>query len=247
MFWTSGAIRPGLRVGFTDSREGNLAFHVGDDAARVTANRSRFDRSLAGYAGGVSGAGLRYMSQVHGADVAVVSASDPVAPGQGPTADAMVTRTASLAVMVADCVPVVLVGSDAHGSPVLGVAHAGRPGVQAGVIAATMARLRAEGAVSVHAWIGPSVCGRCYEVPAAMRADVAAVVPEAYATTSWGTPALDLPAAVERQLRDAGASVGHVAGCTLETPALYSHRRALRDGEPEGRFAGFVAFFDQAL
>lgn len=92
--------------------------------------------------------------------------------------------------MVADCVPIVLVGDRAGGErPVLAVVHAGRPGVASGVVPAAVARMRGLGASSLSAWIGPSVCGNCYEVPADMRDDVAARVPAARCTTSRGTPA----------------------------------------------------------
>lgn len=261
-------------VGFTDSTTGNLAFHVGDDPARVAAKRAALDAELTALSDPAVMAGLldpavpavltdppvpsrspgpvrlRYMNQVHGRDVAVIEGTDAPTPGPassglpvpaGPTADGMVSLSASLAVMVADCVPVVLVGQAPGGEPVLGVAHAGRPGVQAGVIAATVNELRRIGATAIQAWIGPSVCGRCYEVPAAMRTAVAAVVPTAFATTSWGTPALDLPAAVAAQLAALGVPARDVGVCTLEHPEFFSHRRAVRDGEAEGRFIGFAA------
>jgi len=227
-------------VGFTDSASGNLAFHVGDDAGTVQANRERLNRELSTLSG--TAVRLRYMNQVHGNSVAVIDGlSEP-----GPTADALVSRTADLAVMVADCVPVVLVGSDAAGESLLGAVHAGRPGVQAGVIPAAVAQLRAGGAQNIKAWIGPSVCGRCYEVPEALRTAVADAVPAAHATTSWGTPALDLPAAVESQLAAAGVDYENVGVCTLEHASLYSHRRSVRDGEPEGRFIGFAVGGRQA-
>jgi len=89
----------------------------------------------------------------------------------------------------------------------------------------------------LHAALGPSICGRCYEVPAALREDVARVVPAAHATTSWSTPALDVPAGVEAQLAAGGVQrVQRVALCTLEDERFYSYRR---DGRT-GRFAGIV-------
>lgn len=223
-------------MGFTDSTAGNLAFHVGDDPGVVAGNRERLDAQLTALTGGP--VRLQYMNQVHGRDVVTIADSQLV---PGPTADAMVSDRSALAVMVADCVPVVLLGDVAHGPYVVAVAHAGRPGVQHGVIAATVERMRAAGAHTIEAWLGPSVCGQCYEVPAQLRADVAAVVPEAFATTSWGTPSLDLPAAVRVQLAELGVT-SHVPGpCTLEHPEFFSHRRAVRDGEAEGRLIGFVA------
>ncbi|WP_371131047.1 polyphenol oxidase family protein [Arthrobacter sp. SDTb3-6] len=243
--WFSQEVRPGLWVGFTSAAAGNLAFHVGDDPARVAANRAALDARLAELAGAAGGLHLQYMDQVHGREVAVVEAPASAAvAGQlpaGPTADGMVSRAASLAVMVADCVPVVFAGTGAGGAPLVGVAHAGRPGVEKGVVAATVAGLRAAGAGSLQAWIGPAVCGRCYEVPAPMRAAVSAVEPAAYSTTSWGTPALDLPAAVAARLGRLGVPARQVGACTLEHGTLFSHRRAVRDGEAEGRFIGFAA------
>jgi copper oxidase (laccase) domain-containing protein len=85
--------------------------------------------------------------------------------------------------------------------------------------------------------LGPSVCGKCYEVPAAMRDDVAAVVPEAYAETSWGTPAVDVSAGVRAQLARRGVRMHETpAVCTLESPDHYSYRR---DGRT-GRLAGYI-------
>lgn len=199
----------------------NLALHVGDDAAAVLANRRRLSGQL-----GVER--VQFMAQVHGAGVAVVvgRATDDVA-----GADALVTTGPGLAVavLVADCVPVVLTAERA-----VGVVHAGRRGVVAGVVAAAVATMRELDGGRLVATIGPAICGRCYEVPAAMQADVVAVVPAAKATTSAGTAGLDLPAAVRGQLADAGVEVPEQpAICTREDDRFYSHRR---DGVT-GRFA----------
>lgn len=266
--WSSEQVRPGIWVGFTDTTAGNLAFHVGDDQAAVAARRSSVEAALSrnaatgepsGQAGGAfPAARLAYMNQVHGAHVAVIDSGtcgDSVGEA-APTADAMVTTpagigtgaspgagnaAAGLAVMVADCVPVVLVGESSTGGPVLAVAHAGRPGVEKDVIGSVVAHMRLAGANHIEAWLGPSVCGKCYEVPESMRAAVAREVPAAHSTTSWGTPALDLPAAVLSQLAGNGATA-HASGiCTLEDTRYYSHRRAQRDRGVEGRFIGFVA------
>jgi copper oxidase (laccase) domain-containing protein len=77
-----------------------------------------------------------------------------------------------------------------------------------------------------QAHVGPAVCGRCYEVPAALQAEVVADVPAAACTTRGGTPGLDLPGAVLGQLVAAGVpDPGRDEACTVETGALYSHRR----------------------
>ena len=90
--------------------------------------------------------------------------------------------------------------------------------------------------------IGPGVCGRCYEVPAAMRDEVATRVPGTAATTRDGSPSLDLAAGAAALLD--GLGVGHVRRteiCTMEDDRFYSYRR---DGVT-GRFAGVVMLADR--
>ena len=212
-------------MAFTDTGAGNLALHVGDDGPSVMRRREELDA-----AAGLAPRRFQYMNQVHGNHVAVMESAAPA-----PTADAMVSRSLPLAVMVADCIPLVLVG-DGSAGPVLGVVHAGRPGLASGVIPAALDQLRKAGATDIRAWLGPSICGRCYEVPAELRADVAAVVPSAWSTTSWGTPALDLPAGAASQLESEGVLIEYQGPCTLETDALYSYRR----DRQSGRFAGLA-------
>jgi len=229
-------VRPGVWAAFTNVAAGNLALHVGDDPAAVHTRRAALEE-----AAGLGSRHFRFMNQVHGKDVAVFSGPAPAGqpPAVAPTADAMVSAGEPLAVMVADCVPIVLVGEgDAGGpsAPVLGVVHAGRPGLAAGVVPAAVARMHALGATTVGAWIGPSICGKCYEVPEDMRADVAALVPAAWCTTSHGTPGLDLPAGVRSQLEAAGVAVEYSGGCTREDAELFSYRR----DHHTGRFAGLV-------
>lgn len=184
------------------------------------------------------------MRQVHGADVQVVGRTwldgrSGDVPGDHPDipeADALVTDLAGVAlvVRVADCVPVLLADLDAG---VVGAAHAGRPGLVAGIVPATVAAMRDLGAERITAWVGPYVCGACYEVPEQMRADVAAVVPEAFAETSWGTPAVDVGAGVRAQLRADGVDVVDASRCTREDEELFSYRR---QGAEAGRMAGIV-------
>jgi YfiH family protein len=152
-----------------------------------------------------------------------------------PEADAMVSRGVPLAVMVADCIPVLLAG-ESPGGPVLAAVHAGRPGLANGVIPAAVDSMNTLGATGIRAWLGPSICGSCYEVPAPLQAEVAAVVPASRSTTSWGTPGLDLPAGARSQLEQAGVGVEYSGPCTLETPSLFSYRR----NKNTGRFAGVV-------
>jgi YfiH family protein len=232
VLWWHRSVRPGIGVAFTDTAAGNLAFSVGSpDQAR--ANRRRLEQSL-----GLPPGELQFMTQVHGNQVARIQ-SGSYLPDSGPTADAMISRGRALAVLVADCVPVVLAGEGPDGSAVLAVAHAGRAGVASGVVPHTVEAMRAEGARHIAAWVGPSVCGHCYEVPAALQAEVAAVEPATAATTRRGTPSLDLPAGVLSQLDAAGVQADWVQTCTLEEPGLFSHRRDAGSGA-EGRIAGVI-------
>ncbi|MEW2520498.1 peptidoglycan editing factor PgeF [Actinacidiphila alni] len=212
----------------------NLGGAVGDDPAAVRANRERAAAGL-----GRDPERVVWMNQVHGRDVAVVEG--PWGDRPVPEVDVIVTTRSdvTLAVLTADCVPVLLA------DPVAGVvaaAHAGRPGLVAGVVPAAVEAMTAHGAdpARITAQLGPAVCGKCYEVPAAMRDDVARVVPEAYAETSWGTPAVDVAAGVRAQLVRAGVSADRSAGgpgvCTLESADHFSYRR---DGVT-GRLAGYV-------
>ncbi len=178
------------------------------------------------------------LSQVHGDAVVEVEGPTPSPEHAVPHADAMVTTRRGLGLMIraADCVPVVLADPEAG---VVGVAHAGRPGLVCDVATRTveaMQRLGATPATTV-AWMGPHVCGGCYEVPAGLRAEVCAAVPEAWATTRWGTPAVDIGVGVRTQLVAAGVEVRDVGGCTREEDRLPSYRR---DGDRSGRLAGLV-------
>lgn len=210
----------------------NLGDHVGDDAAAVEANRLSVARAF-----GVPRSHLLFVNQVHGRQVAVADA--PWSDGP-PAADAVVTTHPGLAVgvLVADCVPVLLADPQAG---VVGAVHAGRPGLVSGVVEAAVRVMGELGARRLTAVVGPSVCGRCYEVPEQMRAEAAAVAPVS-ATVSWsGTPAIDVGAGVVSQLVAADAEVTWVAGCTRESPKLYSYRRRARTG----RFAGVVRLWDR--
>ena len=137
-------------------------------------------------------------------------------------------------VRAADCVPVLLVD---EALPVVGAVHCGRPGLLAEVVPHTVSAMREQGAERLTAWIGPHVCGRCYEVPAEMQEAVARAVPAARATTSWGTPSVDLGAGVRAQLEADGVTVVDVSRCTRESTDLFSYRR---DGAAAGRHAGLV-------
>ena len=198
----------------------NLALHVGDEPALVLENRRVLGQEIGEH---------QYMEQVHGNRVVIVeTVSD-----EPPTADALVTGIpgVALAVMVADCIPLLLTSKVA-----VAAVHVGRKGLMNSVALGAIAAMREIGATQISAVIGPSICGRCYEVSQEIFDEVTAVHPAAAATTLSGTPSLDLPAALERVLLAQGVSISFDRGCTVEDPALFSYRR---DGVT-GRQAGIV-------
>jgi len=208
----------------------NLGAQVGDDAETVAVNRAELAAAL-----GIAPGRVVWMSQVHGREVAVVDgpATQPI---EG--VDALVTRQPglALAVLVADCVPVLLVDTRAG---VVGAAHAGRTGTAAGVATATVAAMTRLGArpQQLDVLLGPAICGACYEVPPQLQAEVEAEVPGSATATRAGTTGLDLRAGLARQLAAVGVrTVVSDPRCTAEDPTLFSFRR---DGVT-GRFAGLA-------
>ncbi|HEX3898599.1 MAG TPA: peptidoglycan editing factor PgeF [Mycobacteriales bacterium] len=214
----------------------NLALHVTDRRSRVLTNRDRLGCEI-----GIGRVG--FPQQVHGARVLVV---DRKAAGRrqltrragAAGVDALVTAAheAPIGVLVADCMPVLIA------DPVAGVvaaAHAGRKGLVAGVLQATIEAMTTLGAEPgrMAAVVGPSICGRCYEVPEQMRDEVSAQLPASFAQTRAGTAALDLPAGATSVIRAEGVNdVRFVGLCTAEDERFYSYRR---DGVT-GRFAGVI-------
>jgi YfiH family protein len=229
----------GVRAGFSTRGGGvsrppydalNLSYQVGDEPSDVARNRARLERWAA--------VPVAYATQVHGTGVVVLS--EPPAAGVVSVGeyDALVSvdPSVAVAVLVADCVPLLLADASAG---VVAAVHAGRRGLVAGVVQATIAAMVSEGAdVSrIVAALGPSIAGESYEVPAGLQDEVAEAVPETRTTTDWGTPALDLPAGVVAVLRRAGVvRVTSQDRDTWKDPALFSYRRSSRTG----RFAGVV-------
>ncbi len=247
----------GVGVAFTDRHGGvsarfeslNLGRTDDDEVAAVVENYRRVREEL-----GVTS--VHVVHQVHGVDVHQVSASeveswndrsvvgDAIAGhARIPVADAQVTDLpgVAVAVRVADCLPV-LFAAPAEG--IVAAAHAGRVGLLAGVLQATVGQMRRQGATRISAWIGPHICRDCYEVPAGMAAAAAARNPGTRSMTTWGTTSIDLGGGAEKVLSDLGIEVVRVPGCTRTSPDLYSHRR---DGSRAGRQVGIVWLADESL
>jgi len=207
----------------------NLGDHVGDDPGAVAANRTRLAAGI-----GLAAHRVVWMNQVHSDRVEVVDGPRDAVDNT----DALVTTTArlALAVVTADCVPVLM--ADARAG-VAAAVHAGRVGAQRGVVVRTVEAMLGLGARAddISALLGPAVSGRNYEVPEAMADEVEAALPGSRTTTSAGTPGLDLRAGIACQLRDLGVrSIDVDPRCTVADPTLFSHRR----GAPTGRLASLV-------
>lgn len=234
-----------VELAFTDRHGGvsgapfdslNLAWAGGDEPDAMEENHRLV---MADFAPGAAMDSLAQLSQVHGNQVAVVGVEGPAHDVRGhlhAVGDGLVTTQPGVSLMVraADCVPVLF--ADESGD-VVGAAHCGRPGLVAGIVPATVAAMRGLGAGPITAWLGPHVCGGCYEVPEQMRDEVAAAEPASRATTSWGTPAVDVGAGVRAQLVRDDVEVVDLSRCTRESADLFSYRR---DGPRSGRQAGIV-------
>jgi polyphenol oxidase len=207
----------------------NLGDHVGDDPVAVAANRARLAAAT-----GLAEDAVRWMNQVHGTDVVVVDGPGPTVHGT----DALVTTQPrlALAVVTADCVPILMADACAG---VVAAVHAGRVGARDGIVARTLETMVGQGAKvgDVSVLLGPAVSGRNYEVPDAMAAEVEAVLPGSRTTTSRGTAGLDLRAGIARQLKALGVGAVDVdQRCTVDDRTLFSHRR----DAPTGRLASLV-------
>lgn len=201
----------------------NLAQHVGDDPARVAANRASLRER-----GGLPDEPL-WLNQVHGC--AVVIHDGPQA--SPPTADAAVAFEPGrvCAVMTADCLPVVL--ADRAGRRV-GVAHAGWRGLAGGVVEATVQALGVP-AADLVAWLGPAIGQAAFEVGPEVRAAFVQRLPAAEAAFLPGAPGkfqADLYALARAVLAQAGVADVHGGGwCTAtDRERFFSFRRDGRTG-----------------
>ena len=192
---------------------------MGDSAETVARNRELLSK--------ITGP-IQFMNQVHGDEVVEVKSI-----GDDPTCDALITRAPgiALAVMVADCIPLLL-----SSSTVVGAVHVGRRGLMNSLAVKAVDAMRKLGADHIHAQLGPSICGRCYEVPQELADEVVAKHPAASSLTNNLTPALDLPRALIADLVANGVTYEASTICTLENDEYFSYRRH----NITGRNAGVV-------
>lgn len=200
----------------------NLGLHVGDDPAAVTENRRRVTAALR-----LPGE-PRWLQQVHGVNVV-----DADVESERGAADAIVTRCAGrvLAIMVADCMPVLLASED---GAVLGAAHAGWRGLAAGVLEATVTAMGVAPG-RIHAWLGPAIGPAHFEVGDEVRAAFLAHAAEsatAFAANTRGRWQCDLALLARQRLAALGTErVWSADLCTYaEEAQCFSYRRDGRTG-----------------
>lgn len=199
----------------------NLGDHVGDSSENVTKNRSALERDFGP---------IQFMNQVHGDRIVIVEEVTEIAP----EADALITgiQGVALAVMVADCIPLILTSKE-----IVAAVHVGRRGLANEITRKTIRTMEEMGAGAITAHIGPAICGTCYEVSQDIQDEIVRAHPSSKATTKQGTPALDLVSGLKTVLIDEGVDIKNRFECTVENPDLYSYRR---DGVT-GRQAGIVS------
>lgn len=242
---TADALTP-VRHGFFTRRGGassgifaglNCGTGSSDQRDTVAINRTRVAQAMA-----VEGDALVSVHQIHSSLVATVTG-----PGPQGRADAMVTNVAglALAILTADCMPILLADID---NGVIGAIHAGWRGALAGIAEATLDAMEALGAErdAIAAVIGPCISQRAYEVGPELFDEFQAEDPDSsryFANGGADRYLFDLPGYGLKRLRDAG--VGHAEWtrhCTYaDAQMFYSYRRSVHAGEADyGRLISVI-------
>ena len=196
----------------------NLGLHVGDDPFDVSTNRATLERQIE--------MPIVFMNQIHGDTVVLVEDSNAK-----PTCDALITTNhrLAIAVMVADCIPLLLKSDVA-----VAAVHVGRKGLINKVARKTIDAMRDLGAEVIYSYIGPSICGNCYEVSEEIFKEVTATYPSTDSSSRTGKFTLDLTSGLKSDLKD--TVLLDLSSCVFEDKNTFSYRR---DGIT-GRQAGVI-------
>lgn len=215
------------RPPFEQFNLGNRSAPEGDDPAAVARNRALLQSGLQ------LPSAPHWLRQVHGTQVLRVD-GPPVAGADEPVADASVTaqRGVVLAILTADCLPVVFAAGD--GSEI-GAAHAGWRGLADGMLEATVAAMTTAPS-QLQVWLGPAAGAADYEIGEDVRSAFVgqdAEAANAFVPTRAGHWNVDLFALARRRLQAVGVLAANIHGGGLSTIAdtgFYSHRRDRRTG-----------------
>lgn len=241
----------------------NLGLHVGDDSVQVHQNRARLLQSLQQYHPALKS--VHWLNQIHGNDIYQVTDKIGTA---AISADAHITRlpNVALAIMTADCVPVMIATDAADNNKLIAAIHAGWQGLSKDIIAKTVQKMvhqfdfaAGDNATAEmhkvtrgwHAWIGASIAQSSYEVDSRVKDAVLSVlnVSDAVATQLFQPNAdkvghyfADLPAIAELQLKACGIHQVHKSGLDSHGDArFYSYRRQTQHQLPAtGRMATLI-------
>lgn len=241
----------------------NLGLHVGDDSMQVHQNRAHLLQSLQQYHPALNS--IHWLNQIHGNDVYQVTDKIGTA---AICADAHITRlpNVALAIMTADCVPVMIATDAADDNKLIAAIHAGWQGLNKNIIAKTVQKMvhqfdfaAGDNATAKmqkvtrgwHAWIGASIAQSSYEVDSRVKDAVLSVlnVSEAVATQLFQPNAdklghyfADLPAIAELQLKAYGIHQVYKSGLDSHSDArFYSYRRQNQHQLPAtGRMATLI-------
>ncbi|WP_313179477.1 peptidoglycan editing factor PgeF [Stenotrophomonas sp.] len=212
---------------FAQFNLGNRHAADGDTPANVEHNRQLLQQGLS------LPSAPHWMRQVHGTTVLRFDAV-PVAGASEPVADAAVTSVPGvvLAILTADCLPVVFAAVD--GSEI-GAAHAGWRGLADGILEDTVSAMNTP-AAQLRAWLGPAAGPQDYEIGEEVYHAFVGHDPgagEVFVATREGHWKVDLFALARQRLQAAGLDPLNIHGGTVSTmadPDLYSHRRDRRTG-----------------
>lgn len=185
----------------------NMGLHVGDDPFDVATNRETLMRQI--------GMPIVFMNQEHGNTVVLVEDNSKT-----PICDSLITtnRNLALAVMVADCIPLLLKSDIA-----VAAVHVGRKGLLNGIARKTIDAMRDLGSEVIYSYIGPNICGNCYEVGPDIFEEVTAKYPSADSSSRTGKLTLDLVAGLKEDLKD--TSLLDHSSCVYEDKKSFSYRR----------------------
>lgn len=233
-FTRKGGASSGLFAGL------NCGLGSSDQNEMVTTNRARVAAAM-----GVSVDALATVSQVHSADVVTLKDDDDLKEISKIRADGLVTarRGVALAVLTADCQPVLLADPVAG---IIGACHAGWRGALSGILEATVEAMRDIGAEDIRAVIGPTISQRAYEVGEEFMEDFMMEDPgysRFFSGGPNGRPMFDLPSFGLFRLREAGVEAEWSGHCTYSDPArFFSYRRATHEGQADyGRLISAIA------
>lgn len=248
----------GLDYGFSSSLFGNMAVKYG--GVEVASNRRNFAQ-----AAGIDLDRVVVINPDHGALVLMVDGSD--VGREMPKADALITTEAGvvLTLFPADCAPVIITNC---GADFAAMVHAGRKGLEAGVIGETVKKLEGMGFKSREMVVGLGPMANCYEPSYLETATPEKWMPyvsvPGYSGVAWTTDItpegkwrmtpigeesrfwVDLSACCRSQLEDNGIkplSIGASGVCTIcgaERGEMISHSVAVANGLPDGRFMAYV-------